>query len=278
MVRDRVQQVIGREHHDPDSVAILDETSHVKKGDKTPGVQRQWCGTKGTTDNCLVTVHLVYAAGGAAGAGEFRTLLDSELFLPKGTWSEDRARCRAAGIPDHLSHRPKWRIALEMIDRALSNGVRPGWLTFDDRAVGTHAERFAARVRASEVPREDHAAFLRPHEGRAILVQRIRAHARADDHAVVRCCPRLARAERFVWERADPDNAAGFSPVERLEPIRNRVTHTNYRGPIGRDSERQARPEPRSEKADCMKGRLPSGEAGNTQNPCHARQRHRNMR
>jgi SRSO17 transposase len=28
-------------------------------------------------------------------------------------------------------HRPKWTIALTMIDRARSNGVRPGWLTFD---------------------------------------------------------------------------------------------------------------------------------------------------
>lgn len=127
-VRDRVQQVIAREHHDPDSVELLDETYHAKKGDKTPGVQRQWCGTKGTTDNCTVTVHLAYVAGGAKG---LRTLLDSELFLPQKTWSKDRERCRAAGIPDEVVHRTKWAIALEMIDRARSNGVRPGWLTFD---------------------------------------------------------------------------------------------------------------------------------------------------
>jgi len=125
LVRDRVQQVVAREHDDPDSVLILDETYHAKKGDKTPGVQRQWCGTKGTTDNCTITVHLAYVAG------EFRTLLDSELFLPEKTWSDDRTRCRRAGIPDDLVHREKWKIALEMIDRARSNGVRPGWLTFD---------------------------------------------------------------------------------------------------------------------------------------------------
>lgn len=127
-VRDRVQQIIAREHDDADSVLILDETYHAKKGDKTPGVQRQWCGTKGTTDNCTVTVRLAYVAGGACG---LRTLLDSELFLPKETWSEDRIRCRKAGIPDGVVHRTKWAIALEMIDRARSNGVRPGWMTFD---------------------------------------------------------------------------------------------------------------------------------------------------
>lgn len=125
LLRDRVQQIIAREHHDPDSVETVDETYHAKKGDKTPGVQRQWCGTKGTTDNCLVTVHLTYVGGGV------RTLLDSELFLPEETWCQDRERCRAAGIPDELKHRTKWEIALEMIDRARRNGVRPGWLTFD---------------------------------------------------------------------------------------------------------------------------------------------------
>ena len=128
LVRDKVQQIIAREHSDPDSVEILDETYHAKKGDKTPGVKRQWCGTKGTTDNCTVTVHLAYVAGGAGG---FRTLLDSELFLPEEDWSKDRERCRAAGIPDEVVHRTKWTIALEMIDRSRANGVRPGWLTFD---------------------------------------------------------------------------------------------------------------------------------------------------
>jgi SRSO17 transposase len=128
LLRDLVQQIIAREHHDPDSILILDETYHAKKGDKTPGVQRQWCGTKGTTDNCLVTVHVAYVAGEGAA---FRTLVDSELFLPEESWSIDRARCRAAGIPDDVHHRTKWEIALELIDRTRANGVRPGWVTFD---------------------------------------------------------------------------------------------------------------------------------------------------
>lgn len=125
MLRDRLMQVIGREHHDPDAISIIDETYHSKKGDKTPGVQRQWCGTKGTTDNCTVTVHLTQAAG------DFRCLLDSELFLPDETWHRDRERCRDAGIPDDMVYRSKPEIALELIDRARRNGVHLGWLTFD---------------------------------------------------------------------------------------------------------------------------------------------------
>src|SRR4051794_26242456 len=38
--RDRLQQIVRDEHAGPHSVAVLDETSDVEKGDKTPGVQR----------------------------------------------------------------------------------------------------------------------------------------------------------------------------------------------------------------------------------------------
>ena len=38
----------------------------------------------------------------------------------------------AAGVPDELSHQPKWEIALEMLERARANGVRFAWLTLDE--------------------------------------------------------------------------------------------------------------------------------------------------
>lgn len=137
MVRDRVQRLVAAEHHDDRATATLDETYHVKKGDKTPGVQRQWCGTRGTTDNCTVTVHLTWAAA------DFRCLLDSDLFLPEKTWSNNRERCREAGIPDSVVYRPKWRIALELVDRARGNGVRWAWLTFD-AGYGMHSDFMTA--------------------------------------------------------------------------------------------------------------------------------------
>lgn len=106
-------------------VGLIDETSQAKKGTKTPGVQRQWCGSLGKKDNCIVTVHLGIVWG------RFKTLLDADLFLPE-SWSQDRERCRAAGIPDDLVYRPKWRIALEQLDRAQANGLHLDWLTFDE--------------------------------------------------------------------------------------------------------------------------------------------------
>jgi SRSO17 transposase len=39
-------------------MGIIDETGSAKKGDKTPGVQRQYCGASGKVENCVVTVHL----------------------------------------------------------------------------------------------------------------------------------------------------------------------------------------------------------------------------
>lgn len=123
--RDRLQHIVRDEHAGPNSVAVFDETSDVKKGEKTPGVQRQYCGAVGKTENCIVTVHLAYARDG------FHCLLDGELFLPEA-WSEDRDRCRAAGIPDEMVYRPKWKIALELYDRAVANGLQFDWATFDE--------------------------------------------------------------------------------------------------------------------------------------------------
>lgn len=107
------------------TVGLLDETSVVKKGRMTPGVQRQYCGAVGKQENCVVTVHLGLARGG------LKTLIDGALFLPK-VWSEDRPRCRAAGIPDGVVYRPKWRLALDQVIRALGGGLVPDWLTFDE--------------------------------------------------------------------------------------------------------------------------------------------------
>jgi SRSO17 transposase len=71
-------------------------------------------------------VHLGYATP------DFYSLIDGELFLPEHTWGKDRQRCRQAQIPDELVYRPKWQIALEQYRRAVANGLRFAWLTFDE--------------------------------------------------------------------------------------------------------------------------------------------------
>jgi SRSO17 transposase len=107
------------------TVGLIDETSARKQGTKTPGVGRQYLGCLGKGDNGIVTVHLGVCRDA------FHTLLDFDLYLPQD-WSDDRKRCRAAGIPDEIVYRPKWQIALEQLDRADDHGVSLDWLTFDE--------------------------------------------------------------------------------------------------------------------------------------------------
>jgi SRSO17 transposase len=107
------------------TIGVIDETSVAKKGTKTPGVHRQYCGARGKLENCIVTVHLGMVRG------LFKTLIDADLFLPQA-WSDDRERCREAAIPEDLVYRPKWRIALEQVTRATANGLTLNWLTFDE--------------------------------------------------------------------------------------------------------------------------------------------------
>jgi SRSO17 transposase len=107
------------------TVGLVDETSALKSGSKTPGVQRQYLGCVGKIDNGIVSVHLGVCKG------RYQTLIDAELFLPED-WAKDRERCRAAGIPDDLAYRPKSTIALEELDRARANQVVLDWITFDE--------------------------------------------------------------------------------------------------------------------------------------------------
>lgn len=107
------------------TIGIIDETSCRKWGDETPGVQRQYLGCVGKVDNGIVTVHVGVAKG------RFQALLDAGLYLPK-VWNADRQRCRAAGIPDDVRYRPKWRIALDQLIRLNRNGITFDWLVFDE--------------------------------------------------------------------------------------------------------------------------------------------------
>ena len=123
------QQLAEAFRREPDpaklgTIGLLDETSSLKKGRLTPGVQRQYLGCVGKVDNGIVTVHL------GACRGELKALLDVDLFLPKA-WSEDRERCEQAGIPAEKRHDPKWKLALSQWSRAKADGFAFDWLTFD---------------------------------------------------------------------------------------------------------------------------------------------------
>lgn len=122
---DRIEQRVAKRQKSPHSVGVIDDTGCPKKGTRSPGVQRQWCGATGKVDNCQVSVHLNYTAD------DFHCLLPGKLYVPE-SWSKDRERCKQAGIPDDVVYRPKWEIALGLFDRAVANGIKFHWLTFDE--------------------------------------------------------------------------------------------------------------------------------------------------
>lgn len=108
---------------------VVDDTGFPKDGTASPGVARQYSGTLGKVGNCQIAVS-VHAATDAGSAP-----LDWRLFVPS-RWDPEQAededaaaavrvRRARAGIPDDIGHRPKWQLALDMIDELAAWGQRP---------------------------------------------------------------------------------------------------------------------------------------------------------
>ncbi|MHA4854797.1 IS701 family transposase [Rhodococcus sp. MSC1_016] len=125
-LRDDVREVVVETIGDADKgVLIVDETGFLKKGTRSAGVARQYSGTAGRIENSQIGVFLAYASDRG------RALIDRELYLPK-VWTEDRDRCRAAGIDDEVAFATKPELAQTMIERALDAGMPFGWFTGDE--------------------------------------------------------------------------------------------------------------------------------------------------
>lgn len=103
----------------------IDETSFLKKGKASVGVQRQWSGRVGKVDNCQIGVF------GCLGNSERYAITDFQLYLPE-EWAKDPLRCRKAKVPEeHQVYRPKWQQALEMVKHARSLGLEFGFVGCD---------------------------------------------------------------------------------------------------------------------------------------------------
>jgi SRSO17 transposase len=142
-VRDDLRDWVVEHLGDLDAVLVLAETGFVKKGKRSAGVQRQYTGTAGKHENCQVAVFLADAAPGGV------ALVDRDLYLPR-SWTDDRVRCRAAGIPDEVGFATKPQLGQAMLERALAAGVPFGWVTADtvyggDRRLRMWLEQHAIR-------------------------------------------------------------------------------------------------------------------------------------
>jgi SRSO17 transposase len=163
-----LMQRVGREVDEllggSESGFLLDESCIAKKGTKSVGVARQWNGRLGKVDNSQVGVF----AG--LSDGKHSSLVDFRLYLPK-CWTEDPRRCDAAKIPsEEQRYRSKAQLALEMVDAAVENGLRFGWIGVDSgygshpwflNAIADRELQFLADVRKSQkIYRNDPRPYL----------------------------------------------------------------------------------------------------------------------
>lgn len=123
-IRDDLQDYVAERLGQPDGVLIIDDTGFLKKGTVSAGVQRQYSGTAGRTENCQIGVFAAYASA------KGRALVDRELYLPK-SWTDDPDRCRTARIPEGKSFATKPELARAMVRRALDSVLPIAWVTAD---------------------------------------------------------------------------------------------------------------------------------------------------
>jgi SRSO17 transposase len=107
-------------------VWVVDDTGFPKDGKASAGVARQYSGTLGKVGNCQIGVS-VHAVSDTASCP-----LSWRLFLPE-SWDDAEAAGRRAAcrIPEDEHHRPKWQLALDMLDELAGTGLRPAALVAD---------------------------------------------------------------------------------------------------------------------------------------------------
>jgi SRSO17 transposase len=123
-VRDELRSYVLAHLGEDDDILVVDETGFLKKGKKSAGVAPQYSGTAGGRANCQIGVFLLYASPKGA------AFIDRELYLPD-EWTQDRVRCREAGIPDAVGFATKGELAQRMLARAFTAGVQAAWVVGD---------------------------------------------------------------------------------------------------------------------------------------------------
>src|ERR687884_804768 len=104
-VRDELIRFVAEAFGDADGIFVVDETGFLKKGTKSAGVQRQYTGTAGKTENCQVGVFLTYVAP------QGHAFLDRRLYLPQ-SWAADAERRTEAAVPEEVTFQTTPELAL----------------------------------------------------------------------------------------------------------------------------------------------------------------------
>jgi len=115
---------VGRQLGEPDAVIVFDPSGFPKKGAKSVGVARQWCGRLGKVDNCQVGIYMAYVSR------KEHAIVNTRLYLPE-EWAQDRGRRKEAGIPATIKFQTRHEPALEML-KECGGRLPHAWVTGDD--------------------------------------------------------------------------------------------------------------------------------------------------
>lgn len=115
---------VGEEIGEDDAVIVFDPSAFPKKGKKSVGVARQWCGRSGKIDNCQVGVYMAYVSR------LDHILVNTRLYLPE-EWTSDRKRMKAAGVPKQIGFQTRQAQALEML-KEQGHLLPHRWIAGDD--------------------------------------------------------------------------------------------------------------------------------------------------
>ena len=137
---------------------VIDESGNPKKGKSSAGVERQYCGKVGKTDNCQVGVFA------ALNCGALTSIINAVLYLPK-SWTGDEKRMDKVGVPTaNRAYKTKIEIARNLIlDVKKRLKIPFQWVVFDafygrDQGLLRELDRLAITFMA-QVP-ETHHVFL----------------------------------------------------------------------------------------------------------------------
>lgn len=121
---DELARQVAAEFGEADAVIVFDPSGFPKRGPGSVGVQRQWCGRLGKTENCQVGVYMGYVTRAE------HVLVDVRLYLPK-EWAGDRKRRKKCGVPKNVRHQTRHELALDMLEQR-GTLLPHGWITGDD--------------------------------------------------------------------------------------------------------------------------------------------------
>jgi hypothetical protein len=124
-------------------VLVFDPSAYTKKGSKSVGVQRQWCGRLGKIENCQVGIYL------GSVARRDHALVDMRLYLPK-EWANRQRRRKKAGVLAEVCFRTRHELMLEMLDEH-GNVLPHTWIVGADELGRSSGFRQELRTRQNVI-------------------------------------------------------------------------------------------------------------------------------